>query len=406
VLFIDLDGFKEINDTFGHAAGDDLLRAVTARLNGLLRPSDTVGRLGGDEFVVLIDGVSMDSGPELVAERLLAVLREPFHLPEHHARALSVTASVGIATGDRPEAGELLRDADIALYQAKAAGKNRFRFFEAQMQTTVHDRLLLQMDLQNSLAHDEFSLVYQPICNLTSSVLSGVEALLRWNHPTRGQIQPNDFIPLLEESGLILDVGRWVLEQACRQGAEWHRRGLCVDIAVNISGRQLQDERFPAQIAEILATTGFDAASLVVEITESVMMTDVTAAAARLHAVRSRGVRVAIADFGTGYSSLSVLRNFPVDILKIDRAFVSGIGNSAESAALIRTLIQLGKTLGLSTLAEGIEDGTQYNHLKEEDCEHGQGFLIARPLPSAEVEKLLACSPPAPRMDTPVLTPF
>jgi diguanylate cyclase (GGDEF)-like protein len=359
-MFIDLDGFKEINDTFGHAAGDELLRAVTARLDAVLRPTDTVGRLGGDEFVVLVDGVSMDAGPELVAERLLAALREPFQIADHHAGRLSITASIGIATGDRTSAGELLRDADVALYQAKAAGKNRFLVFEAQMQTTVHDRLLLQMDLQNALAGEQLTLEYQPICNLSTGEMTGVEALLQWQHPSRGQIPPDDFSALLEESGLILEVGRWVLQGACGQATDWHARGICVDMVVSISGRQLHDDRFLTDLGEVLTSTGIDPASLVLEIAESVFMSDVRAFAARLKAVRALGVRVAIDDFGTGYSSLSALRDFPVDVLKIDRAFVSGIGSSIESTALIQTLIHLGKTLGFSTLAEGINDPMQY----------------------------------------------
>jgi diguanylate cyclase (GGDEF)-like protein len=393
-MFIDLDGFKEINDTFGHAAGDELLRAVTARLKATLRPSDTVGRLGGDEFVVLIDGVSMDAGPELVAERLLEVLRQPFDIADHHAGRLSVTASIGIATGDRTSAGDLLRDADVALYQAKAAGKNRFLIFEEQMQTNVQDHLLLQMDLANALAGSQFVLAYQPICNLASGEVTSVEALLRWEHPTRGQVQPNDFISLLEESGLILDVGRWVLIEACRQAAVWRDRGMSIDMAVNVSGRQLQNDRLLTDIRDALTLSGLDPSALVVEITESVMMTDVRASASRLRAVRALGVRIAIDDFGTGYSSLAVLRDFPVDTLKIDRAFVSGLGDTAEATALIHTLIQLGKTLGLTTLAEGIEDTTQYAQLEDQDCESGQGFLIARPMPAKDLEAFLATNNP------------
>jgi diguanylate cyclase (GGDEF)-like protein len=391
-MFIDLDGFKEINDTFGHAAGDELLRAVTARLKATLRPSDTVGRLGGDEFVVLVDGASLDAGPELVAERLLAVLHEPFRIIEKQAGVLSVTASIGIATGDRPSAGDLLRDADVALYQAKAAGKNRFLVFEERMQTVVHDRLLLQMDLQSALALDQFSLVYQPICQLKSGEITSVEALLRWEHPTRGQVQPNDFISLLEETGLILDVGRWVLHEACRQAVSWRKLGLPIDMAVNVSGRQLQSERFLRDVREALAFSGLDPTALIVEITESTMMTDVRATASTLAAVRELGVRIAIDDFGTGYSSLAVLRDFPVDTLKIDRAFVAGLGDTAEAAALIHTLIQLGKTLGLRTLAEGIEDAVQYAQLESEQCESGQGFLIARPMPARELEAFLSAS--------------
>jgi diguanylate cyclase (GGDEF)-like protein len=388
-MFIDLDGFKDVNDTFGHAVGDELLRAVTARLQGILRPNDTVGRLGGDEFVVLVDGGSLDVGPELVAERILVVLREPFQIDGQLTGPLSVSASIGIATGDRPSAGDLLRDADIALYQAKLDGKDRFRVFEEQMQTVVQDRLLLQMDLHEALENQQFTLVYQPICSLTSGKVTGVEALIRWEHPTRGQIQPDDFIPLLEETGLILEVGRWVLNEACQQAARWRRRSHAVDIHVNVSGRQLQADTLLTDVTDALALSGLDPATLIVELTESTMMTDVKRTAQRLSAVRALGVRVAIDDFGTGYSSLAVLRDFPVDTLKIDRAFVSGLGHSLESAALMRTFVQLGKTLGLATLAEGIEDITQYEHLEGQQCESGQGFHIARPMPPEHVEAFL-----------------
>jgi diguanylate cyclase (GGDEF)-like protein len=395
-MFIDLDGFKDVNDSFGHDAGDELLRAVTARLQASLRPNDTVGRLGGDEFVVLVDGSSLDAGPELVAERLLAVLNEPFETSDAARGRLPVTASIGIATGDRASAGELLRDADIALYQAKAAGKNRFRVFEEQMQTTIQDRLLVQMELRAALQQEQFSLVYQPICDLTSGEVSGVEALLRWNHPTRGQIQPADFIPLLEETGLIVEVGRWVLLQACRQAVQWDDRGLLVDMAVNVSGCQLATSHFLGDVQEALDQSGLDPTRLVLEITESTMMTDLHAVAARLRTVKALGVRIAIDDFGTGYSSLSVLRDFPVDTLKIDRSFVSALGHGSDATALIHTLVQLGKTLGLTTLAEGIEDQTQYDQLQRQDCESGQGFLIARPMTAHDLEKLLTTPRPQP----------
>jgi diguanylate cyclase (GGDEF)-like protein len=397
VLFIDLDGFKEINDTFGHAVGDELLRGVTSRLTGMLRPSDTVGRLGGDEFVVLVDGASLDVGPELVAERILSVLREPFDSSDESVGPLRVTASIGIVVGDNGTPGDLLCDADVALYQAKAAGKDCYRIFEVQMQTLIQDRLLLQMDLRGALARRQFALVYQPICNLATGAVTGAEALLRWEHPVHGQIQPDEFISLLEQSGLILDVGRWVLEEACNQAAHWRAQGLPVDIAVNVSGQQLEAARFLADVRGALSSSGLLPAALIIEITESTMMTDVTAVAQRLRAVKELGVRIAIDDFGTGYSSLAVLKDFTVDILKIDRAFVSGLGNSGEAAALIRTLVQLGKTLGLSTLAEGIEEPSQYAALEGQDCDSGQGFFIARPMPADDLASFfLAAKIPQP----------
>ena len=380
VLFIDLDGFKGVNDTLGHAAGDRLLSAVTARLVLAMRESDSVGRLGGDEFIVLVDGATMDAGPELVAERLLAVIRAPFELEGLPNGPLTLTASIGIAAGLRSSATELLRDADIALYEAKTAGKDRFVAFEPEMHTVVQDRLLLEMDLRDALSSGEYFFAYQPIFNLGSGETIGVEALLRWRHPTRGVVQPDDFIPVLEDSGMIVEVGRWVLHEACRQGAQWHARGHPVDVSVNVSARQLEKDQLIEDIACALETSGFTAQSLIIEITETAIMRNVSAVVARLAALKELGVRIAIDDFGTGYSSLAYLQQFPVDTLKIDRSFISTMADSPESGALIRTLVQLGKTLGLETLAEGIEETAQYSQLDRDQCDSGQGYLYARPL--------------------------
>jgi diguanylate cyclase (GGDEF)-like protein len=389
-LFIDLDGFKGVNDTLGHAAGDQLLRAVTGRLTLTMRESDSVGRLGGDEFIVLVDGATMDAGPELVAERLLSVLRAPFELEGSANGPLTLTASIGIAVGLRPSASELLRDADIALYEAKAAGKDRFVVFEPEMHTVVQDRLLLEMDLRDALSSGQFFLAYQPIFNLASGETTGVEALLRWRHPERGVVGPNDFIPVLEESGLIVDVGRWVLQEACRQGARWHARGYHLDVSVNVSARQLETDQLNEDISSALEASGFDARSLIVEITETAIMRNVSTVVSRLVALKATGVRIAIDDFGTGYSSLAYLQRFPVDTLKIDRSFISTMADSPESGALIRTLVQLGKTLGLETLAEGIEESAQYSQLERDHCDSGQGYLYARPLDAEAVEAFLS----------------
>ena len=388
-LFIDLDGFKGVNDTLGHAVGDQLLRAVTARLAVTMRESDSVGRLGGDEFVVLVDGATMDAGPELVAERLLAVLREPFDLEGLPNGPLTVTASIGIAAGLRPSATELLRDADIALYEAKAAGKDRFVVFQPEMHTVVQDRLLLEMDLREALTSGQYFLAYQPIFNLRSGETTGVEALLRWRHPDRGVVQPDDFIPVLEDSGMIVDVGRWVIQEACRQGARWHARGHRLDVSVNVSTRQLETDQLIEDISRALEISGFDARSLIIEITETAIMRNVSAFVPRLAALKAIGVRIAIDDFGTGYSSLAYLQQFPVDTLKIDRSFISTMADSPESGALIRTLVQLGKTLGLETLAEGIEESAQYSQLERDHCDSGQGYLYARPLDADAVEAFL-----------------
>jgi diguanylate cyclase (GGDEF)-like protein len=386
VLFIDLDGFKEINDTLGHTAGDQLLRAVAARLDAVLRRSETIGRLGGDEFVVLTEGDANGPAPELVASRLLDVLREPFEVA---GAVVEVTASIGIAFGERGTPGELLRDADIALYQAKATGKNRFVLFEPAMHAAVLDHRQLELDLRAALDRDEFFLVYQPICSLEDRRVTGLEALLRWNHPRRGVVQPDVFIPLLEETGLITQVGRWVLHTACRQGAEWRAHGHELDLSVNVSAKQLDHDSFVDHVNEALGSTGIDPNRLILEITESVAMRDAEDTIARLLQFKQIGVRVAIDDFGTGYSSLAHLRRFPVDSLKIDRSFIAGINESPETEALVHMLVQLGKTLDIETVAEGIEQYEQYSHLRREHCDSGQGFLIAHPLPAHEVEPFL-----------------
>jgi diguanylate cyclase (GGDEF)-like protein len=389
-LFIDLDGFKDVNDTLGHGVGDQLLQAVSERLSLTMRESDSIGRLGGDEFVVLVDGTTMDAGPELVAERVLEVLRAPFELAGSPGVPLTLTASIGIATGVRASASDLLRDADIALYEAKAAGKNCFVAFEPEMQTAVQDHHLLEMDLRGALASHQYRLVYQPIFNLAGGQTTGVEALLRWEHPDRGLVQPDTFVPILEDSGMITDVGRWVLTEACRQGARWHAMGYQLDMSVNVSVRQLETEGLVDDVRSALRSSGFPPSSLTLEITESAIMKDVDAVVPRLAALKCTGVRIAIDDFGTGYSSLAYLQQFPVDTLKIDRSFISSMADSSESGALIRTLVQLGKTLGLETLAEGIEETEQYSQLEREHCDSGQGFLYARPLDVESVEAFLA----------------
>jgi diguanylate cyclase (GGDEF)-like protein len=390
-LFIDLDGFKDVNDALGHAVGDQLLRVVSERLVLTMRESDSIGRLGGDEFVVLVDGSSMDVGPELVAERLIGVLRSPFDLPDASVGPLTLTASVGIATGIRASATELLRDADIALYEAKAAGKDCFVAFEPEMHTAVQDHHLLEMDLREALPGGQFSLVFQPIFNLSGGRTTGVEALLRWNHPRRGPVPPECFIPILEGSGMMAEVGRWVLDEACRQGARWHERGYQLGVSVNVSARQLETDRLIDDVRHALTTSGFAASSLTIEICEKAIMK--TVVAPRLAALKAIGVRIAVDDFGTGFSSLAYLRQFPVDILKIDRSFIASMASSPESGALIRTVVQLGKTLGLETLAEGIEENEQYSQLEREHCDSGQGFLYARPLDVDDVESFLAGRP-------------
>jgi diguanylate cyclase (GGDEF)-like protein len=378
-LYVDVDEFKNVNDTLGHAAGDRLLVAVAARLTGALRGADTVGRMGGDEFVVLIDGGELQSGPVLVAERLLAVMRQPFEL-DGAASQVFVNVSIGIARGDRADAGELLRDADIALYQAKVAGKNRYAIFDADLQASASDRIELEFDLRSALEDEQFRLVYQPIYRLEDLSVVAVEALLRWQHPTHGLIGPDDFIPILERTGQIREVGRWVLLAACQQMAAWHARGDRLQVSVNVSGVQLDGDAVVDDIREAIDSSGLDAASLVIEVTETSLMRNADATVRRLKAIKELGVRIAVDDFGTGYSSLANLQRFPVDCLKIDRMFTNLITSSPESRALIGTLVQLGRDLGLTTLAEGVETPGQLDRLRGARVDEIQGFLLSRPL--------------------------
>jgi diguanylate cyclase (GGDEF)-like protein len=394
-LFIDLDNFKSINDSLGHAIGDELLRAVATRLKAVVRESDALGRLGGDEFVVVAEELSLAAGPELIAERLLDALKQPFVLPSHEETPLTVTASVGVAAGGEGSAGELLRDADIAMYRAKWDGKNRYAVFESTMQDALRNRMVLEMDLRSALQNDEFFLLYQPTFDLRSMTVTGVEALIRWASPTRGLVEPGDFIPLLEETGMIVEVGRWVLNQACRQGAAWHESGYEVDVAVNVSARQLDTDELVEDVDVALQESGMRPQALTIEVTETAIMRNAEDTARRLAAVKDLGVRIAIDDFGTGYSSLAHLQRFPVDSLKIDRSFISALADGREAEQLIRTLVQLGKALSLETHAEGIERHQELEILREQNCEGGQGFLFARPLDIAKVEELLVQRDPA-----------
>ena len=388
-LFIDIDNFKTINDTLGHGAGDELLRAIAERLDGVVRDTDTLGRLGGDEFVVIAEGLSLAAGPELVAERLLEALAEPFELAAEQKTRVTVATSIGVAIGERASGEELLRDADIAMYQAKRNGKNSYVVFESAMQHAIQSRMELEMDVRDALSNDEFFLVYQPTFDLRDMSPTGVEALLRWKHPTRGIVQPNDFIPLLEETGLIIEVGKWVLDEASHQGAAWRKAGYPIGMAVNVSGRQLDTDDFVTNVRDALSDSELDADALTIEITETTLMRNVEETARRLTAIKELGVRIAIDDFGTGYSSLAHLQQFPVDALKIDRSFISRLTENPEGETLMHTLVQLGKALSIETLAEGIEQQQELSLLQAEHCDSGQGFLFARPLDVDATEAFL-----------------
>jgi diguanylate cyclase (GGDEF)-like protein len=388
VLFLDLDNFKAVNDTLGHAAGDQLLADVAARLTGAIRQEDTVGRLGGDEFVVLAEGASLAAGAEMVAERILDVLATPFEIAGSDT-PLTVTASIGIAEGRRATPDELLRDADIALYQAKAAGKKCAVIFAPAMQEAVDDNRQIETDLNAALQDDQFFLLYQPTFDLSSGAFTGVEALLRWRHSTRGVILPDDFIPALEASGLIVAVGRWVLEEACDQGAAWQRQGHNVTVSINVSAKQLDRDQIITDVGNALTHSGFDPSLCVLELTETTLMHNLDDTVSRLSLLKALGVRIAIDDFGTGYSSLAYLRQFPIDVLKIDQSFVAGITDTSEAVAIVRAMVQLGRALGLETVAEGVENDGQRVQLAAENVDAAQGFLFARPLDVEAVSRLL-----------------
>jgi diguanylate cyclase (GGDEF)-like protein len=379
-LFVDLDNFKAINDSLGHSTGDELLCAVAERLEGVVRETDALGRMGGDEFVVVAEGLSLAAGPELIAERLLEAFGEPFVLGEAGETRVHAKASVGIATGVRASAEELLRDADIAMYRAKWGGKSRYLVFESGMEDEVQSRLETEMDLQSALDDEEFFLVYQPTFDLQTMTPTGVEALLRWRRPGRGTVQPEDFISLLEETKLIVDVGAWVLREACAQAASWQVEGRPLKLSVNVSALQLDSDDLIDHVGEALAASGLAPGSLTIEITETTLMKNVEETARRLQELKRLGVRIAVDDFGTGYSSLGHLRQFPVDVLKIDRSFVSQLADGGEGEILLHTLVQLGKALEIETTAEGIERPQDLSLIRAKDCDNGQGFLFAHPL--------------------------
>jgi len=389
-LLIDMDNFKNINDTLGHAAGDDLLRAVAARFESVIRASDAFGRIGADEFAVVADEFSLDAGPELIAERLLDALAEPFTLANvQPRRSVSLTASIGIANSDGDTAESLLRNADIAMYRAKWDGKGRFVVFEEAMHAVAQELVELEMDLRGALERSEFFLAYQPTFALRDMHVIGMEALIRWQHPTRGVVEPSEFIPLLEQNGLVCPVGTWVLQEACRQCSQWRAAGHEVGIAVNVSARQLDADDFVADVGIALADSGLEPSALTLEITETTLMRNAADTAVRLRTIKQLGVRIAIDDFGTGYSSLAHLQRFPVDELKIDRSFVSRLDGNPDGEALVHTLVQLARALSIETLAEGIERPEQLSILRREHCDNGQGFLFARPMEVGSVDAFL-----------------
>jgi len=391
-LFIDVDDFKRVNDDLGHAAGDQLLRTVADRLLETVRGGDTVGRIGGDEFVVLSELALGGPGLEVLAERLIEVLREPVRL-EDCARTISVTVSIGVAGGSYASADELLRDADLALYAAKAAGKDRHVLFEESTREDPGGRRALEVDLGHAIHGQELFLLYQPLCELGEREALGVEALVRWRHPERGVLSPDHFIPLAEESGLIVEIGRWVLGQACSQAAAWSAEGLRVGVSINVSAHQVSRSEFTAEVRAALRESGIEPSCLTLEITETAIARNARAAREQLEEIKALGVRIAIDDFGTGYASLSSLQRLPVDILKIDRSFVAALSGEwsrelHKASELLHAIMGVGQALSLSVIAEGIEQDGQLNALREMGCEMGQGYLFGRPAPAQEVRAL------------------
>jgi diguanylate cyclase (GGDEF)-like protein len=392
VMFIDLDGFKGVNDTLGHECGDVLLKLIAERLGSSTRTTDTVTRLGGDEFAVLLEDLDVPFDIPTVAERLLAAISVPIEIAD---RTVVVSASIGVAIGEGngETSDHLLANADVAMYAAKAAGKGTYEVFNPDMRYKLEERFNLRNDLKRALRRDEFILHYQPIFDLQGRRVEGVEALLRWNHPSKGLIPPLDFIPAAEETGEIVPIGRWILQQACLQIRQWRMEYLDaadISVSVNLSPRQIQSASVVDDVRAALDESGIEPASLVLEITESTLMHDTPATIEKLNSLKGLGVMLAIDDFGTGYSSLSYLQRFPIDALKIDRSFISGVTAGIEDSALTEAIIRMARSLSLETVAEGIEHPEQLERLTELGCGRGQGFLLARPVPAEGIQALLS----------------
>lgn len=406
LLLIDLDQFKEVNDSFGHAAGDELLRQTATRLEGAVRACDTVARMGGDEFVILLEDLAQPEDAALVASRILELCSEPVNIA---GRSLKTTPSVGIALcpADGGDAESLLKCADLAMYQAKAAGRATYRFYNEEMLASSIERVNLRHELEVALAEGQFALWYQPLVDLHRGTIRGMEALLRWFHPERGMVSPMSFIPEAERCGMIVPIGAWVLETACQQLASWRRAGAeGVTVAVNVSARQLQSKDFVETVRRALTSSGIEPSSLELEITESTAFDDIDCARGVLAQIADLGVRILIDDFGSGFSSLNRLKSLPVDGLKIDRFFVKNIDTDPCDAAIVMAVVSMAHALGIEVVAEGIETLDQLEKLRNLKwdaqqrpvCDRGQGYYLGRPTPADEAARvLLAERPPQSR---------
>ncbi len=389
VLFIDLDGFKRINDTMGHRVGDELLREVAARMQGMIRSADTLARLGGDEFTLLIEELKHVDGAEVVARKIIDVMQQPIRLREHE---VVVTPSIGITLYPfgSENVDDLLREADVAMYKAKEGGRNGYRFYHTTMDQATRHLIALESDLRRAVKEEQLTLFYQPKVDLQRGCVSGVEALVRWHHPQRGLVPPMEFIPLLEESGMIIAAGEQLLRQACLQWRQWRTQGYDVSMAVNLSSRQFDDPLLVDKVAAVIEETGMQASSLELEVTESAIMRDLNTSRGRLQALADMGVSIAIDDFGTGHSSLAYLKRFPVKVLKIDRSFVKDLVHSSDDQAITAAILGMAESLGLQVVAEGAEDRDQVNMLATRGCHLIQGFYFSPAVTAREVEVMLA----------------
>ena len=400
LLFLDLDHFKHINDTLGHAIGDQLLQAVAKRLQGFVRVSDTVSRLGGDEFVLLLTEFEHVLDVNAFADKLIHTLAEPYQVSGHQ---LHVTTSIGISLypDDAASAEMLLRNADTAMYHAKACGRGNFQRFLSQMNARAVERQALETSLHQALEQQEFVLYYQPKMDIESDRITGVEALIRWQHPARGLVAPEDFIGIAEDSGLIVPIGAWALREACRQAKAWLDDGLKLrQIAVNVSAQEFRHRHFLRNLRQILTDTGLAPRQLELELTEGVLMHDVSSSGNVLQTLKEMGVRIAIDNFGTGYSSLNHLRRFPIDTLKIDRSFVQDIGSeTGEEAAIVSAVIAMGKSLNQRLVAEGVETPAQLAFLQSYGCGEAQGYFFSRPMTADEFRQLLEAEQRPPDTD-------